>query len=74
MGKYCLILFVDDVESGFKGAPLIHQPHLLLSHVDNLGISSNLPFSPRTASSCICSMNSVRWNLAAFVRAARNFF
>lgn len=44
MGKYCLILFVDDVESGFKGAPLIHQPHLLLSHVDNPGISSNLPF------------------------------
>lgn len=42
MGKYCLLLFAVDVESGFKGTSLIHQPHLLLSHMDNLGMNSEL--------------------------------
>lgn len=32
MGKYCLLLFADDVESGFKGTSLIRQPSTSFTH------------------------------------------
>lgn len=61
MGKHCLILFVDDVESGFKGTSLIHPPHLL-PHMDNLGMSSELK-------SAFFSTNGVQLHLQYELRA-----